>query len=90
MEEALPLMKEESQTRGVGRRFNRLPQWAIVPLMLERREDIWEVGDFGKGQGHAAIRELFQGFQKKISFSPHRVLRIDCSKKLLLIRSHDS
>jgi hypothetical protein len=37
-------------------------------------DGIWEGGGFGKAQGHAAIRELFQGFQKLISFSQHNVM----------------
>jgi hypothetical protein len=36
-------------------------------------DGIWEGGDFGKAQGHAAIRKLFTGFQKLISFSQHNV-----------------
>ncbi len=44
----------------------------ITTIFVE--DGIWEAGDFGKGQGHAAIRELFQGFQKMISFSQHMVM----------------
>src|ERR1700730_14135242 len=36
-------------------------------------DGIWEGGDFGKAQGHDAIRKLFQGFQKLISFSQHNI-----------------
>ena len=36
-------------------------------------DGIWEGGDFGKAQGHEAIRKLFEGFQKLISFSQHNV-----------------
>lgn len=34
---------------------------------------IWESPDFGKAQGHDAIRELFQGFQNMFSFSQHNI-----------------
>ena len=44
----------------------------ITTIFVE--DGIWEAGDFGKGQGHSAIRELFQGFQKMISFSQHMVM----------------
>ncbi len=37
-------------------------------------DGIWEAKGFGKGEGHAGIRELFQGFQKMISFSQHMVM----------------
>ena len=37
-------------------------------------DGIWEGAGFGKAQGHPAIRELFQGFQKRISFSQHQVM----------------
>ena len=37
-------------------------------------DGIWEGGDFGKAQGHAAIRKLFEGFQKLISFSQHNIM----------------
>ena len=44
----------------------------IVKIFAE--DGIWEGGGFGKAEGHAAIRELFQGFQKQISFSQHQVM----------------
>ena len=37
-------------------------------------DGIWEGGDFGKAQGHEAIRELFRGFGQMISFSQHNVM----------------
>lgn len=37
-------------------------------------DGIWEGAGFGKAQGHDAIRELFRGFQKLISFSQHNVM----------------
>ena len=43
----------------------------ITSLFAE--DGIWESADFGKAQGHAAIRELFQGFQKMFSFSQHNI-----------------
>jgi hypothetical protein len=45
---------------------------AMTTLFVE--DGIWEGGDFGKAQGHAAIRKLFQGFQQLISFSQHMVM----------------
>jgi SnoaL-like domain len=33
----------------------------ITKIFVE--DGIWEGGDFGKAQGHDAIRKLFQGFQ---------------------------
>jgi hypothetical protein len=44
----------------------------ITTLFAE--DGIWEGGDFGKAQGHAAIRKLFEGFQKLISFSQHNIM----------------
>jgi hypothetical protein len=44
----------------------------ITTLFVE--DGIWEGGDFGKASGHAAIRKLFEGFQKLISFSQHNVM----------------
>ncbi|MCZ6772690.1 MAG: nuclear transport factor 2 family protein [Proteobacteria bacterium] len=35
---------------------------------------IWESADFGKAEGHEAIRELFRGFQKMFSFSQHNIM----------------
>jgi len=35
---------------------------------------IWEGRGIGKAQGHAAIRELFKGFQRTISYSQHMVM----------------
>jgi SnoaL-like domain len=43
----------------------------IVKIFAE--DGIWEGGDFGKAQGHDAIRKLFEGFAKRISFSQHNV-----------------
>ena len=37
------------------------------------KNGIWESPDFGKAQGHDAIRELFQGFQNMFSFSQHNI-----------------
>ena len=37
-------------------------------------DGIWEGRGIGKAEGHAAIRELFIGFQKMISFSQHMVM----------------
>ena len=34
----------------------------------------WEGRGIGHAQGHAAIRELFKGFQRSISFSQHMVV----------------
>ncbi len=36
-------------------------------------DGIWESEDFGKAEGHEAIRELFRGFQKTFSFSQHNI-----------------
>jgi len=44
----------------------------ITTIFVE--DGIWEGGDFGKAQGHEAIRKLFQTFQQHISFSQHMVL----------------
>ncbi len=35
---------------------------------------IWEGRGIGKAEGHPAIRELFVGFQKMMSFSQHMVM----------------
>ncbi len=35
---------------------------------------IWEGRGIGRAEGHAAIRELFENFQKMISFSEHMVM----------------
>lgn len=35
---------------------------------------IWEGRGIGRAEGHGAIRELFQGFQKMISYSQHMVM----------------
>jgi ketosteroid isomerase-like protein len=35
---------------------------------------IWESADFGKAQGHDAIRKLFSDFQKMFSFSQHNIM----------------
>jgi len=35
---------------------------------------IWESPDFGKAEGHDAIRELFQGFKEMFSFSQHNIM----------------
>ena len=37
-------------------------------------DGIWESQDFGRAHGHAEIRALFQGFQKRIKFSQHNVM----------------
>lgn len=37
-------------------------------------DGIWESQDYGTAQGHAAIQELFRGFQKLICFSQHNVM----------------
>lgn len=44
----------------------------ITGIFVE--DGIWEGGDFGKAQGHEAIRQLFQTFQHLISFSQHMVM----------------
>ncbi len=35
---------------------------------------IWESPDFGKAEGHVAIRDLFQKFQNMFSFSQHNIM----------------
>ncbi len=37
-------------------------------------DGIWEGEEIGRHQGHEAIRALFLGFQKRISFSQHNVM----------------
>ena len=37
-------------------------------------DGIWEGGDFGKAQGHQAIRKLFESFKQLISFSQHNLM----------------
>lgn len=44
----------------------------VTSLFAE--DGIWESADFGKAQGHAAIRELFAGFRKMFSFSQHNMM----------------
>jgi len=44
----------------------------ITTLFVE--DGVWEGGDFGKAQGHVAIRQLFQTFQRLIGFSQHMVM----------------
>lgn len=44
----------------------------ITTLFAE--DGIWESADFGKAQGHEAICQLFQSFQRLISFSQHMVM----------------
>ena len=43
----------------------------ITSLFVE--DGIWESPDFGKAQGHEAIRNLFQEFQNMFSFSQHNI-----------------
>ncbi|MFT4585542.1 MAG: ketosteroid isomerase-like protein [Gammaproteobacteria bacterium] len=35
---------------------------------------IWESPDFGQAKGHAEIRQLFQSFKDKFSFSQHNIM----------------
>jgi hypothetical protein len=35
---------------------------------------VWEGRGIGKARGHAEIRKLFEGFQKRISYSQHMVV----------------
>ena len=44
----------------------------ITSLFVE--DGIWEGAEFGKAQGHEAIRDLFRTFQQLISFSQHMVM----------------
>jgi hypothetical protein len=44
----------------------------IATVFVE--DGIWEGGDFGKAQGHQAIRKLFEGFKQLISFSQHNLM----------------
>ena len=37
-------------------------------------DGIWEGGDFGKAQGHEAIKVLFSDFREQISFSQHNIM----------------
>lgn len=43
----------------------------IVSVFAE--DGIWESENFGKAEGHDAIRELFRDFQKIFSFSQHNI-----------------
>ncbi|MEM7541622.1 MAG: nuclear transport factor 2 family protein [Pseudomonadota bacterium] len=40
---------------------------------LFAEDGIWESPEFGKAEGHAAIRELFAGFKAMFSFSQHNI-----------------
>lgn len=44
----------------------------IVTLFTD--DGIWEGKGIGKAEGHAAIRDLFIGFQKAMSFTQHMVM----------------
>lgn len=44
----------------------------ITALFAE--DGIWESDDFGKAQGHEAIRKLFVDFRKQFSFSQHNIM----------------
>ena len=44
----------------------------VTTLFAE--DGIWEGGDFGKAQGHAAIHKLFEGLHKLIAFCQHNAL----------------
>ncbi len=44
----------------------------ITSLFAE--DAIWESADFGKAEGHDAIRELFTGFKKMFNFSQHNIM----------------
>ena len=37
-------------------------------------DGVWQGGGMGKAEGHAEIRELFEGFQSSISYSQHMVM----------------
>ena len=43
----------------------------VVSVFAE--DGIWESPEFGKAQGHAAIKELFSGFRKMFTFSQHNI-----------------
>ena len=43
-------------------------------VTLFTADGIWDGGEFGKVQGHAAIRTLFEGLDKLISFCQHNVM----------------
>lgn len=43
----------------------------IVTIFTE--DGVWEGDGIGRAEGHAEIRELFEGFRKAISFSQHMV-----------------
>jgi len=38
------------------------------------QDAVWEGRGIGRAQGHAEIRELFEGFQKLMSYSQHMVM----------------
>lgn len=43
-------------------------------VTLFTKDGIWEGEGIGKAEGHAAIRDLFTGFQKAMSFTMHMVM----------------
>ncbi|MEZ5549684.1 MAG: nuclear transport factor 2 family protein [Pseudomonadales bacterium] len=44
----------------------------IITLFAE--DGIWEGRGIGRAEGHAQLRELFEGFRRSISFSQHMVM----------------
>jgi SnoaL-like domain len=51
-------------------------------------DGIWEGGDFGRAQGHQAIRKLFEGFQRLISFSQHNLMNPNIEVEATARRVH--
>jgi hypothetical protein len=37
-------------------------------------DGIWESDDFGRAQGHEAIKKLFMGFHNQFTFSQHNIM----------------
>ena len=54
----------------------------IVTIFTE--DGVWEGRGVGKAQGHGELRQLFEGFQKMMSFSQHMTMnpRIDVNGDL--------
>ena len=44
----------------------------ITELFTE--DGIWEGGEFGTATGHAALRKMFEGLQKAVSFAQHNAM----------------
>jgi len=77
LEKRIAVLEAIEEIKRLKARYSNVCDTGYDPDQITKlftKDGVWEGGEFGIATGHAALREMFEGLQKAVSFAQHNAM----------------